>query len=75
MKLILELFVVGIITMIIGLIISYIIMYMNDKESLNKFDHWLSIASSFFITGVLFHLGSEYTGLNKWYCQNGNACL
>jgi hypothetical protein len=28
-----------------------------------------------FLTGILTHLVCEFTGVNKWYCTNGNACL
>lgn len=28
-----------------------------------------------FIIGVLVHLICEYTKINKWYCENGNACI
>jgi hypothetical protein len=28
-----------------------------------------------FLMGVCIHLFCEYTGLNRYYCENGNACL
>jgi hypothetical protein len=28
-----------------------------------------------FISGFLGHLAFEATGINKWYCTNGNACI
>ena len=30
---------------------------------------------SLFCTGALIHLICEVTGINKWYCTNGAACL
>lgn len=32
------------------------------------------VALSGFGVGLLFHLLAEAVGVNKWYCQNGNAC-
>jgi Na+/H+-translocating membrane pyrophosphatase len=29
---------------------------------------------SLFITGALVHLICEFSGVNRWYCENGNAC-
>ena len=65
-----EVLVVGIMTVIIGLIISYITM----GEKAKKFNHWERVALSFFLTGLIIHLLCELTGLNKWYCKNGQAC-
>ena len=65
-----EIFVVGILTMIIGLIVSHIMM---GKDARN-FKHWHQVAASYFITGVLIHMICEATGINKWYCTNGHAC-
>jgi hypothetical protein len=28
-----------------------------------------------FLMGVFIHLFCEYTGINRYYCENGNACL
>ena len=27
-----------------------------------------------FILGLAIHLLCEVSGINKWYCKNGNAC-
>ena len=27
-----------------------------------------------FILGASIHLFCEFTGINGWYCKNGNAC-
>ena len=65
-----EAFIVGILNLVIGFIISYI--SMGDKAK--TFDHWTGVLLSFFITGVTIHLLCEITGLNKKYCKHGNAC-
>ena len=28
-----------------------------------------------FLTGFLLHLLFEVTGVNRWYCKNGAACI
>jgi hypothetical protein len=67
---------VGILTIIIGVIVSYCIMHVVDPEYVRRFDHWWSIIGSFFITGFVIHLlCGEYTGINEWYYNNGNACV
>jgi hypothetical protein len=65
-----EIFFVGILTTIIGLIISYIMMGQKSKG----FKHWDQVGLSYFITGALIHMICEFTKINKWYCSNGNAC-
>jgi hypothetical protein len=69
-QLALEAFIVGILNLFIGFIISYI--SMGDKAK--TFDHWPGVLLSFFITGVIIHLVCEVSGLNKKYCKYGNAC-
>ena len=39
---------------------------------LNLFKMNLSI--KIFLTGVIGHYICEVSGLNRWYCKNGNAC-
>ena len=69
-----EAFFVGIATSIIGTILSYLFMALNQKSLKVKFNHWDTILLSEFLTGFLVHYISEYSGLNKWYCKYGNAC-
>lgn len=64
----------GLITVVVGLLISYCTMYVVNPETVKDFDHWKSVIISFFITGFLIHLLCEYSGINKWYCKYGNAC-
>ena len=64
-KVLIEAFVVAIIVIIIGCVISHL---LGRKCNL----HLIKVL---FLTGILTHLICEYTGVNKWYCKNGNACL
>ena len=70
-----EAIIVGLFTSIFGFIVSTIIMYMSDKNfSIEKYNFWKYILLSYFITGFLFHITCQITGINKWYCVNGDAC-
>lgn len=65
-----ELIIVGLMTMIVGLILSYIFM---GKER-DNFKYWKLIALIMFLVGVIIHILCEITGINKLYCKYGNAC-
>lgn len=73
-KLIVEALIVGLITGILGLIISTAFMLPSKDFSLKKYHFWPQVLLSFFLTGFLIHLICETTGINKWYCKHGNAC-
>jgi len=75
MNILIEALIVGVITAVVGLIVSYGVMYIEKPESVKNFDHWWSIVVSFFITGFLIHLLCEFSGVNRWYCVHGSACL
>lgn len=73
----LEALVVGILTVIIGSMVGYIIgsLFSNNLPKIckewNK-NHVMEI--SLFFTGFIIHILCEVIGINKWYCKNGNAC-
>jgi len=61
-----EAIVVGLSTMVVGLIISYIAM----GKAAAEFEHWGTVALTYFLTGGIVHLVYEFSGANKWYCDN-----
>jgi len=69
-QLLIEIISVGILSTIVGAIVSYLMMGKKAKE----FEHWDTLALSYFISGALIHIICEFSNLNKWYCTNGNAC-
>ena len=66
-----ELVLVGVLNLIFGFIISYVMM---GQEKSKSFNHWSVLLFSFFITGVIIHLFCELAGLNDFYCQYKNKC-
>jgi hypothetical protein len=61
--------VVGVFTLIIGLIIKFLI----DSIIQNNRDY--NFAIILFLTAFSVHLIYQFAGINKWYCSNGDACL
>ena len=59
MQLVFETIIIGILTLVL-----YFFIEKNVK------DIYLRI----FILGASIHLFCEFTGINGWYCKNGNAC-
>lgn len=78
MILILEAIIFGIIILVLGTIISFVISKytITDLPSVckdwNK-NHIMEI--SLFITGFISYLICYLVGLNSWYCKNGNTCI
>ncbi len=75
--LLIEAFVVGIITLIVGYTISYLIsvLFKNNLPPVCK--DWNKnrvMEISLFLTGTVTHLLFDLLGGNKWYCKNGYAC-
>lgn len=74
-----EAFLLGIMTLIIGLILGCVYGFLMDidlKEELRdppKKTLW--IMTTLFSLGFVMHLMCEITGLNKMYCDYGYACV
>ena len=63
-ELLIEAFVVGIVMVVVGTIVK------NYNFQWKTYNTEITL----FLTGVFAHLLFEFTGFNKWYCKNGNAC-
>ena len=70
-KILIEALVVGVVLVAIGMILHV----LASKLKQHNMNENAVLAMHFFIVGFIFHLIAEYTGINKWYCSNGNACL
>ena len=70
MNLIQEAIVIGLITGIVGLVISTALMYYTAKDfSLSKYHFWKSVFIAHFLTGAAIHIGFEKAGWNNKYCE------
>ena len=73
--LLIEALFVGIITVIVGSLVSLVISLFYKSKTKNKdWNKYYVMEIALFLTGVFIHIGCEITGINKWYCKNGNAC-
>ena len=76
-KLLVEAIVVGIGTVVIGSLVGFILSRFfktNLPEICKEWNKNHIMEISLFLTGFVIHLLCEFTGVNKWYCKNGNAC-
>ena len=80
-QLIIEAFLVGLLTILIGSIVGAGFGYINtllQPEYIQKNNNWNKyhiMEQSLFFTGFFIHLLCEYFGINKLYCKKGYACL
>jgi membrane protein DedA with SNARE-associated domain len=77
LRLLVEMFMVGLMTVAVGSLVGYIIGKMVSSDLPSKCKEWNKfyvMEISLFITGALIHLVCEVTGINGWYCRNGVAC-
>lgn len=65
---------VGVMTMILGTLLSVGSMHLQKGFEIKSIDFWPSLLTVNFLLGFLVHLLCEWSGINKWYCRNGYAC-
>tara|TARA_Y100000816_G_C26106880_1_gene588538 strand:- start:5205 stop:5450 length:246 start_codon:yes stop_codon:yes gene_type:complete len=76
-ELLIESLVVGIITVVIGTLVSLLVSYFMKVDMPPVCKDWNKnnvMEICLFLTGVFAHLMFESIGANKWYCKNGVAC-
>ena len=69
-RLLMEAIAVGLLVVLLG----YVVVYFMESMKL-KIDKDKQMIIGFFMLGFLTHILCEFTGVNKWYCKNGHACL
>lgn len=69
-SLMMEAIAVGILVVLLGYVVVYFMQSMKLKMDKDK-----QMIIGFFMLGSLTHILCEFTGVNKWYCKNGRACL
>tara|TARA_B100000212_G_C27202466_1_gene459357 strand:- start:51 stop:281 length:231 start_codon:yes stop_codon:yes gene_type:complete len=68
--LLMEAIAVGILVVLLGYVVVYFMETMKLKMNKDK-----QMIIGFFMLGFLTHILCEFTGVNKWYCKNGRACI
>lgn len=70
-KILIEALVVGVALVVVGMLMHLIA----SKFMKHDMNDNVVLAGHFFAAGVIVHLLCEYSGINKWYCKHGVACL
>jgi hypothetical protein len=77
-QLLIETVVVGISLVIIGTFTNKLVPHRFKVQLPTECKKWYDkyvMQISLFITGAVAHLLFEASGVNKWYCKSGAACL
>lgn len=72
--LLIEAIIIGLVTAVVGTIVSTLFMLTSKSFSWKKYTFWPRVFLSYLVSGFLIHLLFEITGSNKWYCKHGTAC-
>jgi hypothetical protein len=68
-KLLIEAVSVGIILLFISILVMGCFETIYPGKKSQRVYYVLTL-----LIGILTHLTCEFSGLNRWYCRNGNAC-
>lgn len=76
-KLLIEAVFVGMSLVIAGLVVTLITKRTNKKlpSTCRDWNKNYIMEITLFLIGFFLHIGFELSGVNTWYCKNGNACL
>ena len=77
LRLLLEAVIVGVLTVAVGSLVSYLLSLTTTSDlpaNCKNWNKYYIMEIALFLTGFFIHLGCEVTGINRWYCRNGVAC-
>ena len=74
-KLFIEMTVVGFALVVISLTIGYLSDVIQQRTVVFFPDHFWGMVNGTFLSGALFHLICEVTGLNQWYVNQYKRLL
>ena len=72
LKILVECICVGLLVVIFGILVSFLISPLLKVDLPPKCKEWNKnhvMEITLFLTGVTIHLFCEFTGINKWYCS------
>lgn len=65
---------VGILVVICGSVVASSFRLLPRPSDPKHWNDYHYMEACLFLTGVMVHLGCEWSGLNKMYCTSGYAC-
>lgn len=66
-----EAFAIGLLILIIAIPVMKIQEYYFPGDKGTPHKYWISTI----IIGMVAHFAREFSGINKYYCEHGNACI
>jgi hypothetical protein len=70
-----EAFLVGVLIIPLGFLVLGLSFFLQNNVKLYRdMGPNFIMITGFFALGFITHIVCELSGINKWYCKNGNAC-